>query len=238
MPKFPTRFLSPLAAAALAAGLYAQMRPYYGQDAATQQHIEQFHTAVRQAVAQIPMRITVGGDDFEGFDIPIPAAAGTLLHPNAIFSRRYMDASKRWVQLVLVHCRDSRDMSGHYPPNCYPGSGWTLREPEEHHVIKLWGRQVPVAEYNFTTRTAMDRKLDWAVYDFFVLPAGGMCTSMGDVRRAGGDYRTRPYGAAQIQVVLDAGMRPQERTELLRAVLAPLGPVIDRLQFQKHQGDS
>lgn len=230
-----SRFVSPLLAGVLAGGLYLQMRGAYGEDAKSQEAVEAFHKGVRDAIDQVPVNI----GEFEGVDRPVPAAAGTLLHPNKIFSREYLDGSGHRVRVVLVHCRDSRDMSGHYPPNCYPGSGWTQKGEAVERTIPLWGQDVPMAEYEFVTRGTMDRDVDWTIYDFFVLPAGGMCTSMAQVRRAGGDHRWRPYGAAQVQVAFDAAVPEPTRVKLLEELLTPLGPVIDRLQIKhvQKQGD-
>jgi hypothetical protein len=100
------------------------------------------------------------------------------------------------------------------------------------HVFTLWNRQVPVAEYTFT-RAEVDRQISWTIYDFFVLPAGGFVTAMSDVRKASADYRTRPYGAAQVQVIFDSALNEPDRLELLHQVLAPFGPVIDSLQLKK-----
>ena len=39
---------------------------------------------------------------------------------------------------------------------------------------------------------------------------------MKQVGNAGGDYRTRPYGAAQVQMIFDAGVPETERLDALR----------------------
>jgi hypothetical protein len=226
MKRLASNLLAPGVALLLAFGLHANMDAMAASDDSPA-----FHQAVREAVDRLPARL----GDFDSTEQPLPPAAGKLLHPNAHYCRRFVDESGRWVTLLLVHCRDSRDMSGHYPPNCYPGSGWTQQGPARQHLLTLWNRQVPIAEYRFT-RSELQHALSWTIYDFFVLPAGGFVTDMNQVRRASGDYRTRPYGAAQIQVILDSQIPEPQRLELLNTVLEPLTPVIDRLQLKRPEG--
>lgn len=226
MNRVLTSLAAPALALSVAAGLYAQMRSYAAQDDTTA-----FHAAVREAVDRIPPRIA-GMDSVER---KAPEAAGKLLRPNKILSRYYTSPAGAWATLVFVHCADSRDMSGHYPPNCYRGSGWALVGQRVEQTVPLWGTEVPVAEYRFT-RAQFNRTTTWTVYNFFVLPAGGFVTRMDQVQAASGDYRTRPYGAAQIQVIVDARLPQPERLQLLRTILEPIHPVIQRLQL-KNQGD-
>ena len=91
---------------------------------------------------------------------------------------------------------------------------------------------MPIAEYQFT-RTEFRGTIDWRIYDFFILPIGGFVTNMTEIQEASGDYRTRPYGAAQVQVIMDSAVPPQEREQLLHLMLSPLGPVVDRLQLAR-----
>ena len=65
-----------------------------------------------------------------GTDVRVPEAAVKLLRPNALVSRRYTNHSpglggrgSAWADLLISQCADSRDMTGHYPPICYPSSG-------------------------------------------------------------------------------------------------------------------
>lgn len=218
------KLVPPALAAVLVGGLVFQMRSFAVADDTTG-----FHAGVKAAVEAIPFRL----GDWEGVESTLPEAAGQLLHPNATLARTYHDSqSTAWAKLVLIHCKDTRDMSGHYPPNCYRGSGWTQSGPPTVQDVGVWGRTVPIAEYEFT-RSELHGSIDWRIYDFFVLPLGGFVTNMSEIYKASGDYRTRPYGAAQIQVIMDAAIPPPERERILRAMLEPLGPVIDRLQLTR-----
>ena len=224
MPRFLTRLASPALAAALVGGLALQMRTFAVADDTTA-----FHARVKAAVEAIPARI----GDWEGVESAVPDAAGQLLRPNVLFARTYHETNgPLWAKLIVIHCKDTRDMSGHYPPNCYSGSGWTQQGEPAMRQFQLWGRTVPVAEYRFT-RVEFRGTIDWRIYDFFVLPRAGFVTSMTEIQNASGDYRTRPYGAAQIQVIMDAQMESADRERVLHLMLDPLGPVIDQLQLAR-----
>jgi len=216
------KFVPPALAAVMAAGLALQMGAYRtGDTTAT----AVFHARVKAAVDAIPMHI----GSWEATTDKLPEAAGQLLRPNVTLCRTYHDPQQPWAKLIVIHCKDSRDMSGHYPPNCYRGSGWSQTGDPLIRQRQLWGRTVPIAEYGFT-RSELRGPITWTIYDFFVLPLGGFVTSMSEIQKASGDYRTRPYGAAQIQVIMDAGTPEADRERILSAMLEPLGPVIDQLQ--------
>lgn len=216
------QFLAPAAALALTVGLFIQVRSMASQDDATG-----FHAAVKDAVARFPIRI----GDWDGVERTLPAAAGQLLRPNASLCRHYRNSvTGRSATVLLVQCADSRDMTGHFPPNCYPGHGWTALPALPDISVDLWGRKVPFAVYEFS-RAELNSLLHCVIYNVFVLPRGGLVTGMGQVGRAGGDFRTRPFGAAQIQVIFDAGMPETERLESLRQLLEPMDTAIRTMQL-------
>jgi hypothetical protein len=226
MPRRSIQFAAPAAALALALGLLIQVRSYAAMDDSAP-----FHARVREAVGKIPIQI----GDWEGAEVPVPPAAGKLLRPNVLFCRNYRQLSTgRRATLLLVHCRDSRDMTGHYPPVCYPGHGWIVRAPVQHKVLSFWGRDVPMAIYQFS-RSDVDRSTRCTIYNFFALPRGNLATEMSQVVAASADYRTRPYGAAQFQVVFDAGLPEPEQLQALHELLAPLGPVIDTMHLRERE---
>src|SRR3954466_15155977 len=80
---------------------------------------EPYHTRVKAAREQfaVPENWT-----FEDHDLPDGAIA--LLKPNATLFRQFK--SPRPFQFLFIQCRDARDMGGHYPPVCYPASGWVV----------------------------------------------------------------------------------------------------------------
>src|SRR3954469_20179194 len=80
---------------------------------------EPYHAQVKAAEAQITVP---DGWTFEDFRLPDGAIA--LLKPNASLYRVFK--SPRQFQFLFIQCRDARDMGGHYPPVCYPASGWVV----------------------------------------------------------------------------------------------------------------
>ena len=162
---------------------------------------------------------------WRGEDWKVPEAAVQLLRPNTILSRRYTSSTnkKKWVDLLVVQCRDPGDMSGHYPPNCYPNSG----EEMAYQHARTWevaGQTVRGMEYHFESgNLGLSQR---CVYNFFVLPGRGIVPDMQEVRDATGDYQRRHFGAAQFQVVFppdnDAPydeITPEARDEIFRLIL-------------------
>lgn len=219
-------YLSPLAALALLAGLHAQILAQ-----PSPQDSEPYHARLRQLIADIPLRI----GPWEGVDAAVPPAARALLRPNALLSRRYRhDQAPLSANLILVQCRDTRDMSGHYPPNCYPAHGWESQGEPRPRTIAVGGHEFPVTEYRFA-RHEFGASTHIAIYNFFVLPAVGAVPDMAGVRRAAGDYRARSYGAAQVQIVMDASVPAADREAVARSLLEPLLPVLASVRLQSQE---
>lgn len=185
-----------------------------------------YHAAVRAAVAEIPARI----GDWVGTDVPVPTAAQSLLRPNAIFTRTYYRQSRpARATLVVVQCRDSRDMIGHYPPACYPAHGWVTVGAPSSVVAEVASQRIPVARHHFM-QPGLDDRAEMVIHGYFVLPGKGPTRDMSEVRRASSDYLTRSLGAAQIQVLMEAGLSPEEEGEIFRDLVTPLMPMIRLLQ--------
>lgn len=216
-------FLSPLLALSLLAGLHAQILAL-----PTPEDAQGYHDLVRRRVDEIPRRI----GEWEGVDVPVPPAAVALLRPNAMFSRRYHHAPTGvTASLIIVQCRDARDMSGHFPPNCYPAHGWQTAAEPEQRTITVGGTPIPVTEFRFARRE-LDRAVRIAILNFFVLPTRGPVPGMAEVRAATGDRSARDFGAAQVQIVLDAGVPSPERERAFQELIEPLLPVLGAMRLQ------
>lgn len=213
---------SPLVALMMLLGLWAQGRLYAAAADATP-----FHARAREAIESIPDRI----GDWYGTKVEVPRSARALLRPNALFSMRYRNARTGQIaSLVVVQTEDARDMAGHYPPNCYPGQGWQFsRDPVRRRIDVGSGVELPVIEYTFEMEE-FNNSVEIVIYNFFMLPGVGVVPDMADVRRAASDYRMRPFGAAQIQVLVDSSMPPSERDAVFKMFMQPLLPVIGLLQ--------
>lgn len=186
---------------------------------------EPFHAAAAAAIAAIPARY----EGWDSTDVPVPPSALTLLKPNTLLSRRCTNPEfGEDISLTLVQCRDTRDMSGHYPPICYPGVGWV--ELPDRRVVELdiKGRSVRAVRYEFE-RQAFDQQRLLVVYNFFAVPGQGLPQDMDAIRTAAEDYTARPFGAAQVQVALTRRRTPADERAIVESVLAPFGPVLDLL---------
>ncbi len=209
----------------LATAMFIQMQAWAVTDNPTA-----FHESIRTLVSSIPVRF----GEWEGTEIKVPQPAARLLRPNALFARRYDNTrTLRSANLVLVHCTDCRDMSGHYPPNCYPASGWTPDGSSRDVELTVGPRRIPAVVYEYK-RTEMGVARQSIVYNFFILPSG-FATDMAHVQSASGDRRSRPYGAAQVQVILDGGTPEFNQMQIVTELLEPLGPILDTLQVRKNQ---
>jgi Protein of unknown function (DUF3485) len=186
-----------------------------------QELIDQYHERVATAVNSTPL----DKNGWIGQQVPLPQSAISLLRPNALVARRYIYEEKGIVaKLVIVHCRDARDMAGHYPPRCYPANGWM--ESEDNPVRNYTLNKHSFRVYGFH-RLAGKVERDMTVYSFFALPTGELSTSMVDVRRLSADYQFRKYGAAQIQIVIDGGVSPEDHPWILEEMYKIAEPAIE-----------
>lgn len=155
-----------------------------------------YHEAARAAIALIPRQ----AGPWIGADADVPEPAQRLLRPNAILARRFTRTDPpASASLVVVQCRDTRDLIGHYPPVCYPAHGWIAGGVDDLDLL-VDGDATPVRRYVFT-RSSWGRESRLVVYSFFVIPGQGRERGMDAVGRAAADYSRRHFGAAQVQVV-------------------------------------
>lgn len=190
-----------------------------------------FHAAARLAVQALPVRIGA----WTGTDVPLPPAAWSLLRPNAIASRVYAHPDGRRVNLIVVQCGDARDMSGHYPPVCYPSRGWTATSDPKPVTLpsptpsSTTGNGIPATRYEFARRGFL-QEAGVRIYGFFVLPNTGYSSSMTGVRSYASDVRTRPFGAAQVQFVFDRSSPAHMDEASIADLLGGLGSVLTALR--------
>lgn len=198
----------------------------------TPKDAEPFHRQAAEAIDSIPIKF----GPWEGSTIAVPESAQALLKPNAILSRRYQNTeSGEHASLVVVQCRDTRDMAGHYPPICYPGQGWKLEADASRVVeIPLEHLTVKAMRYEFDrSGSGLDRDRTLTVYNFFAIPGQGLPIDMTAVRAAAADYTARPFGAAQFQVVFDGSRSLADEEKVVAALLSPVEPVITLLSDPK-----
>jgi hypothetical protein len=183
-----------------------------------------YHMTIRGAAEGVPRRI----GDWVGTDVDPPAAAVSLLRPNLLRGLRFENSStKERATLMIVQCSDARDMTGHWPPNCYPAHGWTLRGTRKK-VLDVHRFRVPVSVYQFTIE-AIDRYEEILVYNFFARPDGVIEDGRAGVYKAAEDPRMKVFGAAQFQVVFESSMPEDRRDEVFGILIAGVLPLVEEL---------
>jgi hypothetical protein len=227
MINYRTIFAAPAICAALLIGMVAE-----SASRVTPTDAEGYHRRAAMAVESIPTRI----GSWSAKPEKIPREALAILRPNVIKCWKYIDSDTtapsgydRWASLLVDQCKEARDMSGHYPPNCYRNSGeeLTYQHPRDWTVN---GMTISGTEYHFQQTTATESTRT-AVYDFLIVPGpgGGICPDMKAVDRAAQDYQRRFFGAAQFQLVMDADLSQTERDEIFKTLMGPCVPVIKTL---------
>jgi hypothetical protein len=192
-----------------------------------------YHQAVSAAVVSIPAQ----HDDWRGSEVSVPAPAQKLLHSSTIVARDYLNAERGLAgKLVVIHCKDVRDLQGHYPPICYPGHGWTTGAASEDVELEVEGMRIPLRRYEYH-RDSFESEIRTIIYGCFVMPGREVALGMETVREAASDYRDRVFGAGQIQVVFTGGMLRSEEESVARELLALVVPVIRTIQDRGAGGE-
>jgi hypothetical protein len=217
---------SPLLCLGVLAGIVAEDRTHL-----TPQDVEPYHAHAKAAIESWPRTIPAlnpsDGLWTTSEDKSLPASAEQLLHPNCTIDRLYtsntisISGEPAHASLLIVQCKDSRDMRGHFPPICYPASGETEISRQPFDLV-AGGKEIKGYEYHFLNRNHLPvyRR---CVYDFFIVPGRGFKPDMESLNKAAADYQQRYYGAAQFQVVMDADY-PQEKRETIFKTLIGANP--------------
>lgn len=186
---------------------------------------EIYHERARLKAEALPFHF----ERWLGIDVPVPQAAVTLLKPNFIISRRYQEiGTGRSAAVVIVHCRDSRDILGHYPPVCYKNQGWvqTFGEPQDRVIGET---TIRATRYEFkANRGGFGQQM--VVDNFMILPNGQTAPDMNGVTLAAQDNQLKHFGAAQVQIVYPEGITEPERQEIFSAMVRHLMPLISTVQ--------
>lgn len=196
------------------------------------QDAEAYHARVKAAIEQTNFTI---GDERSGIwigkDVKPAKAAVELLRPNIILSRRYSSedrtrpGSARQCSVLIVHCKDSRDMVGHYPENCYVNIGETLVERREREwqvpgIPTIIGTEFTFER--FERGPAGARRVRHCIYNFLVVPTNRGMVIVRDIKglnEAAEDYQKRYFGAAQFQFVMTDDLKREQRDRIFETLL-------------------
>jgi hypothetical protein len=184
--------------------------------------VEPYHAKARSVIEAWPKTISEG-DWSTTTEDRLPESAEQLLHPNCVISRGYVSGALHpnglpaQASLLIVQCKDSRDMAGHYPPICYPAAGQPQMGNARPFSVQFPGMLVSGTEYVFLKNSLPVTRQ--CVYDFFIVPGSGSQSDMKQLNRAAGDYQKRYYGAAQFQVVMDADYPQDVRETIIKEII-------------------
>ena len=197
------------------------------------------HEDVRIQIEQIPETL---GHWIKYEDIEIPTGALKILNPNAHMSRIYQRigaGDSIFATVMVIHCSDVRDMSRHYPPVCYPRSGWTPVDDgtTDWTIEAALGREIMGRTYTFTRfgRNGVDRVI--TVADTFVLPGGVTTRDMSDLLHVASRYRNSIEGVAQIQIYFEGDYRNQPSKVIMIKMLQELIESLPPSLFEVLDGD-
>ena len=204
---------------------------------------EPFHARAAAAVAAVPTRVEIDGRPWAAETRKLPAAAVELLRPNAHAHLHFAEAftadggGGRTADLLVVQCKDSGDMTGHYPPICYRGRGYVPVSTDVRPAVEVApGVRVPYTEYQFEQFTR-GRAVRTCIYNFFVVPGRGIVPTIDHVNEAAEDYQRQFFGAAQFQVLVAAELPRGEREAILTALLRANEPLLRTLSDTGTPGD-
>ncbi|WP_428939611.1 exosortase-associated EpsI family protein [Fontivita pretiosa] len=193
-----------------------------------------YHARIRAAAQTLP--VCVG--PWLLTENPEPPGAVTLLKPNAIISRQVRRISAapgdsaepdlpRRFNLLLVHCRDVRDMLGHYPPICYPAQGWTQQSAQavDRQVGDL---TIHATSYVFSAeQLGVTKRI--VVENFMILPDASTCRDLEQLEQVS-RRRDRVFlGAAQVQLVFDDTYSAKDRAEFATVAVQACSNLIDAI---------
>lgn len=189
---------------------------------------------VAAAVEAVPMLIGRWvGDQWE-----VPREAQELLKPNAILSRTYTSLGGSAVHVLMVHCSDSRDMVGHYPPICYPSAGWEM-EPvseQEELTLRAGSMELPVRQYRFRGIRERGREDNIRIFSTFILPDGSVTPDKDDMYSQSERLSVAVQGVAQFQVITSGLVPLEQAISDAEEILSGMQGLFDALQAA--DGDS
>lgn len=182
---------------------------------------EPYHQRVQLAAEAMP---TIIGD-WVGSDSQPPQSAVKMLRPNVLISREFLnEKTGRHAALLFVHCKDARDLAGHFPLICYPANGWSI-EHTEPAQWEVGGLTIPGTEYHFAFHRP-NGVTTMFISNFIIMPDGTLLPDMHGVQQAAADYQRHFFGAAQIQIAVMGDVTAPERRQIFQQLIGANLPII------------
>lgn len=209
---------------ALALALLIVVRPLAPFDASSPIWAKTYFAEIRDVAAKFPYRV----GQWVGTDVDAPPAAIKILKPNVLMQRRFVNpATGQTFSVLLVHCGDTRDMQGHYPPVCYKGQGWGSPTSTRSVTLRFGAARIPATDYEFH-RFINGARRSLRVVDFFVLPsaAAPFAADMSALDVASRHSLAAALGSAQVQLIAGDMIRDGERLPLAEEFLDALRPIL------------
>ena len=189
-----------------------------------------YHAHVRMVADQLPMVI----GDWVGTDEAIPTAAVTILKPNVLISRRFINVrTGEQANVLLVQCVDRRDLFGHYPSVCYPEQGWRIVSDNDWNV-RVKGVTIPAKTYKMV-KPSTDKAERMSVGNFMIVPDGRLVRDMTGLGRLSDKKSHNPFGAAQMQVVVHGYLTANVRDQIFRELVTGHFPLIQAILAGEEQ---
>lgn len=165
-----------------------------------------------------------------GVNLPYTDVEVQMLRPNKILQRTYQNQTTgQKASLSIVHCTDIRDMSGHFPPVCYPAHGWDF-DSSQPIEISVGGTSQQARVYFFSRSNQGVREVI-RIVSFFIVPnADGILADMKTLDQAAKNPQAAGLGAAQVQILTPASQSPETTNEMVSKIIEVVEPVIDTIE--------
>lgn len=181
---------------------------------------------IRDQVLALPARL----GPWRGEDVEVPLNEQRILKPNAMVSRSLsMLGGDERAHLLLIHCRDVRDMLGHWPASCYVSAGWSPEKDAGREItVPNAGLGLKALRHRFSRARAEGVIERTEVWSAFLAPGEPPTGSLEDLAgQAGASLRSR-QGIAQMQVCFPQFMDDPLADQAVRSVLESLPPELVR----------
>lgn len=186
-----------------------------------------YHDRVRTSAEGAPHKV----GPWIGKDVAVPAQALTVLRPNVMLSRRYLNVENGTTAgFMLVHCSDAHAMVGHFPLRCYPARGWKVKtvKSREWQVGDLHVNGME-CEFAINETGVAGSAQSIVVANFLLRPGGKILRDMDELTASLLTAGGHAEGAGQVQVYFDAQVPQADRDAAILALVQAHRPVIDSI---------